>query len=178
MYKLWNETYERHKLLKRHTVVAIVLPGTGDSHAWDARFSTVEKSGEYVYLGSAQDGTSMKGFLTVARLEGMRIKQENYTKVVELFDFMHPQKQIIESINDLIHPSILLQDKGLDVIERYSNTIHPPLFCTTDLVVGIDFWVVDHWTGDLEQWKVRQDEQKEIDVIVQIVETSVVYTPG
>jgi hypothetical protein len=166
---------EELKKLKRHVLMARIGPVTGDILP-DTRFSALVlgTSGECIPLGSAKERTSTEGFLVLLRREELGVVEQNCAEIVELFDLMHPQKRVLENIDDLDQPGIVVREEKEDKVRAYADVVQSPLFSIRDGVRVITFWTIDFWTGDLEQWDVLEGDEGETRIETKVLELGLV----
>jgi hypothetical protein len=163
--------WKRLKTLKRHVLV-IVTRYLGDSVPADSRFLALDAFGKCLSLGGTlQTGSATEGLLVLLREEKLEVREKNSGEIVELFGLMHPQKKILEDVNDLIKWA---RGGKKDRVEKIANVIQPPSFKAKGEAGIITFWTIDFWTGDLEQWDILEDSQGETRIEKMVLETNLI----
>lgn len=95
-------SWKKLKTLPHHVLVA-VYQSVGDGLGY-MRFLALDRFGGCLYLGGPREQTSTKGLTVLLEKEGLRIEKQSCAEIVELFDLMHPQKEVLEGVDDLPLP--------------------------------------------------------------------------
>ncbi len=166
---------KRVKELKHHILVALQVGPVMDSIIRDTHFSAVDRSGRHLHLGSVKEQTNTEGFLVLLEEEGMRVDEQRCAEIVDLFQFMHLQKKVIECLKDLDQPGVRVRKGKKDRVKLYANVIRPPLFSVEEGDVRkITFSTIDHWTGDLEQWDIAEDSGGKLQIENKVLEPGLI----
>ncbi len=187
------------RLDERHMLIKTVMERGGDSTFPIVKFSIYlrDESDQVIPLGRLNDDSHVDGFLKYLDFLGFHIEEANCTEIAEIFDLMQPRKSILQGYDDLNFrkpgdlvdqerektgqiksmgdPVIFVDKKKEDIARKYCETIRSPEFSSKESVGQIVLWAVDRLTGDLEQWKVSEDEASGKKVKCEVMEKDIIF---